>query len=175
MRQLLLPILLTVCETEPEEVDDHGRQHRRPRDGQVQLTIRQSRVQIRTQARFKQANHVHSSRCFPRNYFFVITWLYAILLEKQHICMETTHQKIAWTWNRRSSLFWSASNMTCACRFRPHLNAVSEIPSTCHLRAPARTRSFVDVSERAPFPDHFSEGNNIERSIIPATTTSKLS
>ena len=85
--------------------------------------------------------YVHSSRCFPRNHFFVIMWLYAILLEKQHICMETTHQKIAWTWNRRSSSFWSASNMTCACRFTPHINAVSEIPSTCHLRAPARTRS----------------------------------
>ena len=56
MSQLLSPILLTVCETEQEEVDDHERQHRRPRDGQVQLTVRQSRVQIRTQARFKPAN-----------------------------------------------------------------------------------------------------------------------
>ena len=56
MSQLLPPILLTVCETEPEEVDDHERQYRRPRDGQVQLTIQQSRVQLRTQARFKPAN-----------------------------------------------------------------------------------------------------------------------
>ena len=37
-------ILLIVCETEPEEVDDHERQHRQPRDGKIQLTIQQSRV-----------------------------------------------------------------------------------------------------------------------------------
>ena len=37
-------ILLIVCETEPEEVDDHERQHRQPRDGQIQLTTQQSRA-----------------------------------------------------------------------------------------------------------------------------------
>ena len=41
-------ILLIVCETEPEEVDDHERQHRQRRDGQIQLTIQQSRVPTMT-------------------------------------------------------------------------------------------------------------------------------
>ena len=50
------PVLLVVCEREPEEVDDHERQYRRPRVVQVQLTILQSRVQLRTQARSKSAN-----------------------------------------------------------------------------------------------------------------------
>ena len=40
------PILLIVCEMEPEDVDDHERQHRQPRDGQIQLTVLQSRVQL---------------------------------------------------------------------------------------------------------------------------------
>ena len=35
------PILLIICETEPEEVDDHERSCRRPRDGQVQLSCEQ--------------------------------------------------------------------------------------------------------------------------------------
>ena len=37
------PILLSVCETEPEEVGDQERQHRQPRVGQIQLTMQQSR------------------------------------------------------------------------------------------------------------------------------------
>ena len=53
------PILLIVCETEPEEVDDHERQHRQPRDDQIQLTIQQSRVSTTTMiTRF--VNSVHS-------------------------------------------------------------------------------------------------------------------
>ena len=37
-----------VAVTEPEEVDDHERQHRQPRDGQIQLTMQQSRVPTMT-------------------------------------------------------------------------------------------------------------------------------
>ena len=53
------PALLIVCETEPEEVDDHERQHRQPRDGQIQLTILQSRVQLRSHVRSKSAARPH--------------------------------------------------------------------------------------------------------------------
>ena len=43
------PLILFIgCETEPEDVDDHERQHRHPRDGQIQLTIQQSRVPTMT-------------------------------------------------------------------------------------------------------------------------------
>ena len=131
-------ILLIVCGTEPEEVDDHERQHRQPRDGQVQLTIQQSRVQLRSQVRFTSANMWILRDVGLETKF----WWYSVSLKKQHMCMETTHKNVSWIWNRRSFSFWSASNMTCACRFTPLLNAVSEIPSTtCHLRAPARTLS----------------------------------
>ena len=59
MSQLASPNLLIVCETEPEEVDDHEHQYRRPRDGQVQLTILQSHVQLRSQVRIKSADRPH--------------------------------------------------------------------------------------------------------------------
>ena len=52
------PILFFVCETEPEEVDDHERQHRQPRDGQIQLTITQSRAPTMTMiSRFVSSAH----------------------------------------------------------------------------------------------------------------------
>ena len=43
--------------------------------------------------------------------------------------------------DRRSLSILSANDMTCACRFTLLLNAFSEMPSTCHLRASVRTRS----------------------------------
>ena len=56
------PILLIVFETEPEEVDDHERQHRQPRDGQIQLTVLQSRAQQRSHVRSKSAAQPHDLR-----------------------------------------------------------------------------------------------------------------